>query len=194
MRKSYVLAALLLATTAFDVKAQEISAGDRDRLERLEEAKARALDEASDAPVELRAAVDSVLAPEPSPISEPDLLGNWRCRIIKMGGLAPAVIYDWFTCRISDSRDGLFFEKLRGSQRISGYLDRFEDGYVLLGALSVGDERQNRYSGGREGGAGSRISTNDQVGVLSGIGPDRARIEFPYPHLESTFDVIELRR
>ena len=231
MRKSFVLASLLLATTAFDVKAQEtpvtgqpaplaapeaaapapdsaaapysmdplpelpqISTIDRDRIARLEEAKSRALGESLDAPVEIRAAIDSVLSPEPRPISEPELTGDWQCRFIKLGGLAEAVMYDWFECRVRDTADGLYFEKLRGSQRISGYLDPYRDGYVLIGALSVGDAPQNRYSGGREGGAGNRFSTNDQVGILSSIGIDRARIEFPYPHLESTFDVLEMRR
>jgi hypothetical protein len=237
MRKSYALASLLLATTAFDVNAQEsafaqnapapidqaplappqaaapqdlgaapaysmdqppaipsISALDNDRIARLEEAKSRALGESLDAPVEIRAAIDSVLGPEPRPISEPELLGDWQCRFIKLGGLAAAVMYDWFECRVRNTEHGLYFEKLRGSQRISGYLEPYGEGYVLIGALSVQDAPQNRYSGGREGGAGNLFSTNDQVGILSSIGINRARIEFPYPHLESVFDILELRR
>ena len=62
-----------------------------------------------------------------------------------------------------------------------------------LGALSVGNEPPHRYSGNHES-AGAEATPDDAVGVLSAIGSNHARIEFPYPVQESTFDVIELKR
>ena len=195
MRKAHIAAALLLSTLAFDVKAQQpISPFDIDRLERLPEAKAKALEELQDAAINDRAAVEDVLRPEARAITARDLGGDWRCRIMKVGGLAPAKVYPWFSCRVSQREDGLFFEKRNGSERLSGYIEEGPNGLILLGALSVRDEAPNLYSGGREGGAGARSSSNDQVGLISSLGDGRARIEFPYPLIESTYDIIELRK
>jgi hypothetical protein len=194
MRFATIAAALLLATTAFDVSSQEMSSFDRERLARFEQAKAAAMDQASEATMEERAAIDSVMMPSAGPVSEQALMGEWRCRIMKVGGLAPAKVYDWFACRISETGTGLYFEKLGGSQRIAGGLGRYsEEAYLLLGATSVADEPQPTYSGHRPG-AGAAASSRDQIGVLSMIGEDRARIEFPYPAIESTFDIIEMQR
>ena len=41
---------------------------------------------------------------------------------------------------------------------------------------------------------GAVQTPDDEIGLLSGIGPGHARIELPYPVQESAFDVIELRR
>jgi hypothetical protein len=59
--------------------------------------------------------------------------------------------------------------------------------------MTVRDEKQHPYSGGGTG-FGAIATPNDYVGVVSSIGSNRARIEFPYPVIESVFDVIELRR
>ena len=66
-------------------------------------------------------------------------------------------------------------------------------GYVYLGASSVADEPRHFYS---DSGAsvGAPGTPDDQIGLLLATGPDSARIEFPYPVQESTFDVIELKR
>ena len=194
MRKAHLAAALLLSTLAFDVKAQApISTYDIDRLERLPEARAQALDELQEAPVNDRAAVEDVLRPEPRAITARDLDGDWRCRIMKVGGMAPARVYPWFSCRVSQRDDGLYFEKRTGSERLGGYIEEGPNGLVLLAARGTA-ERPAVYSGGREGGAGARASSNDQVGLISSLGVDWARIELPYPLIESTFDIIELRR
>lgn len=50
-----------------------------------------------------------------------------------------------------------------------------------------------QYSGGRDF-IGAPTTVSDAVGLLSSIGPNTARIEFPYPAQELSFDVIELRR
>jgi hypothetical protein len=62
-----------------------------------------------------------------------------------------------------------------------------------LGELTVKTEKQKPYSGGNEG-AGAPATSGDAVGVVSSIGRGHARIEFPYPVIESDFDVIELKR
>jgi hypothetical protein len=138
------------------------------------------------------------MAPEAGPISEQALMGEWRCRIMKVGGYAPAKVYDWYHCRISESETGsLLFEKLDGGQLINGALDPMgENSLVFVGAMSVKGEPRNRYSGrpAARAAAGAPTSQTDQVGVFSMIGEERARIEFPFPALESTFDIIELQR
>jgi hypothetical protein len=41
---------------------------------------------------------------------------------------------------------------------------------------------------------GAQETKNDAVALLTGAGAGRARLEFPYPVVESHFDVIELKR
>jgi hypothetical protein len=198
MRTATVIAALLLSTVAFDVAGEEmISDFDRARLARLDEARAQAMDEAAEAAIAERAAIDSVMEPEAGPVSEQAVMGDWRCRIMKVGGYAPAKVYDWYHCRISEGENGsLLFEKLDGGQLINGVLDPYsETSLVFVGAMSVKGEPRNRYSGSTaRAGAGALTSQTDQVGVFSMIGEDRARIELPFPAIESTFDIIELQR
>jgi hypothetical protein len=63
---------------------------------------------------------------------------------------------------------------------------------VLLGAASVKGEPPHRYSGnGATAGAGHARRRGRRS---RRHGPGLARIEFPYPVQESTFDVIELKR
>lgn len=187
------VAALLSFSSAAQAGWQEDATPfDANRISKLEESRAKGLAEAqagSD-----MATIHAVLDPAPEAIGDGALAGKWRCRTIKLGGLTPDVVYSWFNCRISHRDGGLFFEKVTGSQRVAGVLyPREEGGYVLLGALSVGNEPAHRYSGNHES-AGAEATPDDAVGVLTAIGGNRARIEFPYPVQESTFDVIELKR
>ena len=186
-------AVLLTLSTAAQAGWQEdATPSDVNRISKLDESRAKGLTEAqagSD-----MATIRAVLDPAPQAIGEGALAGKWRCRTIKLGGLTPDVVYSWFNCRISHRDGGLFFEKITGSQRVAGVLYPREDGgYVLLGALSVGNEPPHRYSGNHES-AGAEATPDDAVGVLSATGSNHARIEFPYPVQESTFDVIELKR
>jgi len=186
-------AALLTLSTAAQAGWQEDATPfDVNRISRLDEAREKGLAEAQAG--QDMATIRAVLDPAPEAIGEGALTGKWHCRTIKLGGLTPDVVYSWFNCRISSRDGGLFFEKITGSQRIAGMLyPRDEGGYVLLGATSVGNEPPHRYSGNHES-AGAAATPDDVVGVLSAIGANRARIEFPYPVQESTFDVIELKR
>ncbi len=140
--RAILLAALILglSTPALAQSwADEISSFDRDRLGQLGDAKAKGMAEAERgaSPGDF-ATVRAVAGPDGAGVSEGAIKGSWRCRTIKTGGMAPAVIYSWFRCRIRDTRNGLYFEKLTGTQRISGYLDRYNDGFLLLGSMTVG--------------------------------------------------------
>ena len=187
-----VLAALAAAPPAHAGWQDEVSPYDAGRLAKLDEARAKGLAEAS--PGRDIGLIHTVLDPQPRPVSARELRGDWRCRTIKLGGMAPDVVYSWFRCRIDERGDRLAFAKLSGTQRLTGYLFRHDPvGFVLLAGYSVKGEPPHRYSGNRPS-AGAATTPDDAVGLLVATGPGAARIEFPYPAQESTFDVVELRR
>ena len=172
----------------------QASAFDQKRLASLGEAKQKALAEAQAGTGfgdigAIRSALETAShAPSPGEIS-----GSWRCRMIKLGGITPYIVYSWFNCRIANRGGGLFFEKTSGSQRTSGYLYPGEGGLVYLGASTVTGESQHAYSGNGAS-AGAVATPDDQIGILTAMDNHHARLEMPYPVQESTFDVIELKR
>jgi hypothetical protein len=188
-----LIAAAVLATSAAQAGWQDqVSATDANRLAKLDEAKAKALSEASGGGD--MGTIHEVLDPQAVSVSGDALKGSWRCRTIKIGGMTPDVVYSWFHCRIRENGDGLAFEKISGSQHLAGELYPNESGgYVLLGAFSMKGEKAHIYSGNGAS-AGAMATPDDAVGVFEATGPRSARIEFPYPVQESTFDVIELKR
>ena len=115
--------------------------------------------------------------------------GLYNCRTIKVGakssGLLDYVAYPPFTCRIREEDGLLSFAKLTGSQRPLGLFFPGNDRrMVFLGTLQLGDERRAlEYGHDRE---------RDMAGILERIGDNRWRLVFPYPHFESTIDVLEL--
>jgi hypothetical protein len=170
---------------------EDASPFDVKRFSQLEESKSRGLSEAQSGPdAEL---IHAVLDAAPESVSQGALAGNWRCRTIKLGGMTPDVVYSWFHCRVSERGGGLWFEKVSGSQRLSGALYPDERGYVLLGAFSVKGEPAHRYSG-NSASAGAQATPDDAIGLLEATGRSSARIEFPSPLQESAFDVIEMKR
>lgn len=197
MRKLALVGLLIAATTVPALAGWEndVSPFDRHRLSRLDASRAEALAEAEAGgnAADLRA-IRAALAGGRQDISERELAGTWRCRNLKLGGMTPSKVYSWFTCRVRQTRQGLFFEKLGGAWRVAGYLSRYNgQGWVVLGAVTVGNERQKPYSGGTEG-VGSPVTSNDAVGVITKAGRGRARIEFPDPVIESRFDILEMKR
>ena len=196
MLKAEALAFLTLLCAATAANAgwrEDASAFDAQRLAKIDESRAKGLGEAERATPADYAAVRSIMDAAAVPASAGALTGSWRCRTIKLGGLTPAIVYTWFHCRISDKGGVLFFEKLTGSQRTSGTLYPDGQGFVYLGASYVTGEKPSRYSGtGAE--AGAPATPDDQIGLLSLLADGRARLELPYPVLESDFDVLELRR
>jgi hypothetical protein len=189
------ISVLGLATAAQAGWEDVASPYDVHRLARLDEARAKGADAAHSGEVQRdRAAVQSALTGGTRPLSRGEIVGNWRCRTAKTGGILPAIGYGWFHCRVSDRDGHLFFEKLNGTQRVAGYLYPHESGgFVLLGGWSVKGEPMHMYSGDGVS-AGAQSSPDDAVALVSGAGPGRVRLEFPFPGQESVYDVMELRR
>jgi len=186
------LAALAAASSAFAGWREEASPQDASRLARLDEARTKGLTEAQlGRDIGL---IHAVMDPQSQPVSAASLKGDWRCRTIKLGGMTPDLVYSWFRCRIGGEGHRLFFRKVSGSQRVSGYLyPREQGGFVFLGGFSVNGEPPHSYSGNGPS-AGASATPDDAIGLLVATGPRSARVELPYPGQESTFDVIEMKR
>ena len=187
-----VTAALLCAGIA-QAGWQDVAAPyDVKRVALLDESRSRALSEAETGPD--AALVHAVLDPAAVSASRDALLGSWRCRTIRLGGMTADIVYSWFPCRISVRDGALRFEKTSGTQTLRGTLYPAEQGgFVLLGAMSAKGEPPHRYSG-NSASAGAQATPDDAVGLLVATGRSSARIEFPYPVQESLFDVIQMRR
>ncbi|MDR3527247.1 MAG: DUF4893 domain-containing protein [Rhizomicrobium sp.] len=194
---STLIAALLLTAAAQAGWHEDASPRDVERLGHIAEARAKGLNEASHGNPSDYAAIRSILQAGSVPASEHRLIGSWRCRTLKLGGMTPSVVYGWFRCRIWQEGRLLHFEKLSGTQRTSGTLYPDVNGLVYLGASYVTAygpaEKKPAYSGGGAS-AGADATPDDQIGLLSLTYDGRARLELPYPVQESTFDVIELKR
>ncbi|WP_157220984.1 DUF4893 domain-containing protein [Flavisphingomonas formosensis] len=115
--------------------------------------------------------------------------GNYLCRMVKLGGKwsnVPAYIsYPIAHCRVSQRDDGLRFTKLDGAQRPKGtiYPDNSARG-IFLGTIVLSDEHKS---------LGYNLDTDrDMAGIVQRVGDRKWRIAFPYPHWESTLDVLEL--
>jgi hypothetical protein len=116
--------------------------------------------------------------------------GDYTCRTLKLGsqagGALDFIAYPAFRCRVSAGRDGLMhFTKLTGSQRPVGRLfPEHEHRQMFLGTMQLSDERQILSYG--------RDTQRNMAGIVERVGARQWRILFPYPHFESTIDVIEL--
>jgi hypothetical protein len=115
--------------------------------------------------------------------------GDYRCRVLKIGAKAAGnldyVTYPTFNCRIRAEAGLMSFAKLTGSQRpIGHFLPTTGTRMIFLGTLQLGDERRALEYG--------RDRERDMAGLIEMIGPNRWRLVLPYPHFESTIDVIEL--
>jgi hypothetical protein len=187
-------ALIICGTPAFAAWQDRASPYDAERLSHLDEARANAMQDAQGASEKDLAAARAVLNRNSHAVPIASLKGTWRCRTIKLGGMAPVVVYSWFTCRIGEEHGHPYFEKQTGTQHFGGSLYPHESGgFVFLGGTNWSKDKQALYSSGRAS-LGAETTPSDAVGLLSSIGPNVARLEFPYPAQESTFDVIELRR
>ena len=102
-------------------------------------------------------------------------------------------VSDWLTTlivgvtliQIGKAEGRLRFTKLDGSQRPNGDIYP-DDGHrmIFLGTMTLGDEARSLPYG--------RDAERDMAGIVERVGPRRWRIAFPYPHWESTIDVLEL--
>jgi hypothetical protein len=144
----------------------------------------QARDEANPADVEV---LDQILAGEEQVILAGDIRGDYRCRVAQIGGdVLPLVIYHWFRCRIGEDDLGYRFEKLTGSQRLTGhFIDDSEKSLIFYGAGHYDYEEPREYKAD---------AGRDVVGRMVRIGDARYRIEFPKPFHDSNFDILELEK
>ena len=164
-----------------------ITKADQSRLDNYEETRRAAIAEAEAGGASSDVAVLKEIVSRPALSFEGfDMTGEWQCRIIKVGGLASLVIYDWFRCRVTDDGAGWMLEKLSGSQRTKGRF--FTDGdarLTYLGSYFVAGDTPPRYGSGPE---------TDQAGYVFRGQEEGWRIEFPAPARESKLDILEFRR
>ncbi len=127
-----------------------------------------------------------LLDPDASLGGDPPPAGDYRCRIVKLGGDGLAYVdYPQFDCTISDEGEVMSFAKTSGSQRPVGLIFR-NDAHraIFLGTLMLGDEKRALEYG--------LDATRDMAGAVERIGDKRWRMILPYPAFESVMDVIEL--
>lgn len=163
--------------------------GDRQRLRDWRTAFAKALDQAKAGGHAADIAGEGkLLDPDAAIGGVPIPNGDYRCRTVKVGakseGLLNFVAYPPFRCRVEQGKAQRFI-KLTGSQRPVGLIypaDAVRQ--VFLGAIVLGDEtRGYRYGHDHD---------RDLAAWVERIDENRWRMIFPYPHFESTLDVIEL--
>ncbi|MEX0956129.1 MAG: DUF4893 domain-containing protein [Rhizobiaceae bacterium] len=130
--------------------------------------------------------LDQILARPALSFGGFDMIGDWECRTIKVGGLAALVVYSWFRCRVTDDGSGWRLEKLSGSQRTAGrFFDESDTALTYLGSLYIAGTEPPPYGSGPD---------SDQVGRAFRSADNRWRIEFPAPRYESKLDILEFRR
>jgi Domain of unknown function (DUF4893) len=196
MRTILALTALFLSACATAPRPQVTdwrtvaTANDRERLREWRTAFVKALEQA-------RAAGHAADIAKEGALLEPDAAlgpvpipnGSYKCRVIKLGakskGLLNYIAYPAFRCRISQEKELQGFYKFTGSQRQTGLL--YPAGpmrQAFLGTLVLGDESRAMKYGGDQ--------YRDLAGWVERVGDNRWRLILPYPHYESTLDVLEL--
>lgn len=192
---SVILAAGLLAAAspAFAGWKEQAAPADVERLVQLPQIRAEAIADAQrgEGRGDFRA-VPRLMQPEGRGVPAQALLGNWRCRQIKLGRMTSYMVYDsWFTCNIRHTPSGLILQK-EGTQRMLGFLYPENGAWVYLGASSARGEPWHNYSGNSPS-LGASVTPDDQIGLLTGIGNNRLRLEIPAVQ-ESLLDVLEFTR
>ena len=167
---------------------QAATEADRARLRDWRTAFIRAIEQARAGGHAADVQREGVLLDPDAALGGPIPNGNYRCRVVKVGakseGLLNYIAYPAFRCRIEQGK-AQRFTKLTGSQRHVGLIypgDQLRS--VFLGTMVLGDET-GAYQYGVD-------PERDLAGWVERIGDKRWRIVFPYPHYESTLDLIEL--
>jgi len=190
-----ICAAILIPSLALADWRDYASDYDIRRLSLLEQWRDKAIWEAqnySDGTGDFHA-LKNVLEPQGRTVPREALIGNWRCRNMKMGGVNAYIVYQWFDCSIRPAGGGLLLTKHTGTLRTQGFLYPENGAWVYLGSQSAKGEPLGRYSG-RAPSVGAPATPDDQIGLLTGIGHNRLRLEIPGPVEESTYDIIEFAR
>ncbi|RUT29335.1 DUF4893 domain-containing protein [Arsenicitalea aurantiaca] len=165
----------------------ELAEADLERLEDLDRSRTRAMAAAAAGGAEAdRAVMGELYAEGVAPVDASLLEGEYDCRTIKMGGLTPIVVYQWFRCRVTPEAQAFTITKITGSQNFTGTLFASGDGYLYRGAGNYADEEARYYGQDAE---------RDQVGCLAARseGERHFVLELPRPRFESFHDAIELR-
>lgn len=97
------------------------------------------------------------------PINKNELTGYNKVKSIQCNTMGPGIAeYGFFPCRFYFRNNKIFFQKMGGSQRKSGYLYRKDEfSYVFLGAWSVNKNPTTEYGG--------EFST---AGIMYKVAPD----------------------
>ena len=144
------LLVLAFASPAFaesDLLTRTLTPQDLGRLASFSKARDEAIAQARDGaePSEL-AVLDEILAGDDLPVRGVDIRGDYRCRVAKLGGFLPLVVYDWFRCTIGEDDVGYVLMKTSGSQRLSGhFIDDSETSLIFYGAGHYSDEEPRAY-------------------------------------------------
>jgi hypothetical protein len=191
-RTALLAAAALLFPLA--AAAQDLRPGDAARLDAFDESAGEALLSAlSGGTSGDVAALTRALSGTPQIAFDESLVGEWNCRTMKLGGLTSLVVYTPFRCRITAGPTGFDFEKLTGSQLTRGTITLRNGRAVYVGVGYVRGEDPPAYADlPADFRSDGRVQTD--VAIFERVGPGRARLMFPYPATESTFDILELTR
>ena len=185
----------LTASPAYAGWQDQASSADIDRLVQLPEIRKAAIADAqsgNSGQGDVRA-LARVMDADGHGIPANALLGNWRCRQMKLGRMTSYMVYDtWFSCNIHPYKGGLILQKMNGSQRFIGFLYPENGAWVYVGASSARGEPYHNYSG-RTPAIGAQVTPDDQIGLLTGIGNNHLRLEMPAIQ-ESLLDVVEFSR
>jgi Domain of unknown function (DUF4893) len=184
-----LLSGLLSAPALADGDLDKIlSAFDKQRLEEFEKTEAAALAEGlrGGTQEEIDILTKALAGEKISLSGDYDPVGNWKCRVIKVGGGLPITPYNWFKCRITDDGAGWFVEKISGSQRLTGRLYTQSDTeLVFVGAGHVNDDPPRRYG---------QDPQQDQVAIVTRRSKNNLVFEFPAPQFESALDIMLMER
>jgi hypothetical protein len=186
--------AMAAATPAFAGWQDQASPADIDRLVQLPQIRQAAIADAQhgDGHGDFQA-LARVMQPDGHAIPARLLMGNWRCRQMKLGRMESYMVYSaWFACNIRPYNGGLLLQKMNGSQRFVGFLYPENGAWVYLGASSARGEPYHNYSGASPA-LGAQVTPDDQIGLLTGIGDNHLRLEIPAVQ-ESLLDVVEFSR
>jgi hypothetical protein len=139
------------------------------------------------------AALSGALSGAPQIAFDESLIGDWKCRTMKLGGPTALTVYTNFNCRFSVGETGFDFEKLSGSQRTRGTIQLRDGRAIYVGVGFVAGEAPPAYADLPDDfQSDGKVQT--QVAVFERVSPTRARLMFPSPAVESNFDILELTR
>ncbi len=137
--------------------------------------------------------LQEVLAGAPLDPLQTTLPGTWNCRVLKLGGAVPLVAYANFKCEIAPDGDGFTLQKQSGSQLTKGRIALRDGQMIYLGVGYVAETEPPAYAALTPAVTGNG-AFQPEVGLVEQPDPDRVRILFPAPILESDFDILYLTR